>query len=283
MWKRFLFGLVAPSVLVLSSCSGNPDEDVLRVGMIPDAGASQLSVREKEPLRAYLAEALERRIELIIPTSYNATVEAIGNGSLDIAYLGGLTYVKAHEMYGAVPLVQRDIDQQFHSLFIAAPGSGIDELADLHGKTFCFGDINSTSGHLMPRAMLREAGIDPEADFASIRYTGSHPATALAVATGACDSGALDETVFRSLTDEGRLSAGDVAPFQTSEPFADYVWAARDDVPADDREAFTEALLKLRPDAHREVLEILRADKYVPASHASYQEVAEIARELGLL
>lgn len=65
--------------------------------MIPDTGATQVSIEEKGPLRDYLSRTLGQPVELVIPTSYNATVEAIGNGSLDFAYFGGLTYCKAHE------------------------------------------------------------------------------------------------------------------------------------------------------------------------------------------
>src|SRR5271170_1505228 len=94
----------------VSAAVGAPEP--LRVGMIPDAGATQVSIEEKAPLQKYLEQQLGRPVKLIIPTNYNATVEGLGNGSLDIAYLGGLTYVKAHASYGVVPLVQRDIDQQ---------------------------------------------------------------------------------------------------------------------------------------------------------------------------
>src|SRR3546814_5890821 len=71
--------------------------DALRIGMVPDAGATQVSVSEKAPLQRYLAEKIGTPVSLIIPTNYNATVEALGNGSLDVAYLGGLTYVKRSE------------------------------------------------------------------------------------------------------------------------------------------------------------------------------------------
>src|SRR5580700_11482745 len=77
----------------------------VKVGMVPDAGATQVSVEEKAPLRDYLAKAVGAKVELIIPTNYNATVEALGNASLDFAYLGALTYVKAHDRYGVLPLV----------------------------------------------------------------------------------------------------------------------------------------------------------------------------------
>src|SRR6202165_5779696 len=147
----------------------------IRVGMIPDAGATQVSIEQKRPLRDYLAAKLGRDVELVIPTNYNATVEGLGNGSLDFAYLGGLTYLKAREAYGVIPLVQRTSDKQFHSLFITQAGSTINGLADLKGKRFAFGDVNSTSGHLMPDYALTNAALDPDKDL-SVRYTGNHPA-----------------------------------------------------------------------------------------------------------
>src|SRR3546814_943451 len=77
--------------------------DALRIGMVPDAGAIQVSVSEKAPLQRYLAEKIGTPVSLIIPTNYNATVEALGYGSLDVAYLGGLTYVKVTARYGVTP------------------------------------------------------------------------------------------------------------------------------------------------------------------------------------
>src|SRR5580700_10114938 len=102
--------------------------DAVKVGMVPDAGATQVSVEEKAPLREYLAKAVGSKVELIIPTNYNATVEALGNGSLDFAYLGGLTYLQAHARYDVIPLVQRESDRAFHSLFITQTDSPIHAL-----------------------------------------------------------------------------------------------------------------------------------------------------------
>ena len=116
----------------------------IRVGMVPDAGATQVSIEEKAPLRDYLAKTIGTGVELIIPTNYNATVEALGNGSLDFAYLGALTYVKAHERYNVTPLVQRSADKNFHSLFITQSGSAIHKLADCKGKRFAFGATTRT-------------------------------------------------------------------------------------------------------------------------------------------
>ena len=280
--RKLCAAFLALMLLPLAACSSE-QEQPLRIGMIPDAGATQVSIDEKAPLQKYLADRLGRPVELVIPTNYNATVEAIGNGSLDIAYFGGLTYVKAHERYGAVPLVQREIDRKFHSLFITRTDSGIDRIEDLRGKSFCFGDVNSTSGHLIPQLVLQQAGLPADKALKSVRHTGSHPATAQAVVSGACDAGALDETVFRSLVGEGKIDGSKVKVFHTSKPFADYVWAARKDLSKADREAFTQILLGLQLGQNDAVLGILRAGKFVTASDDSYADVTRIAKELGLL
>ena len=272
--------LLIPAVLAGSSAAF-AEEPSLRVGMIPDAGATQVSIDEKAPLRDYLASATGRRVELIIPTNYNATVEALGNDSLDFAYLGGLTYVKARARYRVVPLVQRDSDREFHSLFITAADSPIRSLADLKGKSFAFGDINSTSGHLMPYAALKQAGVLPGADFA-FHYTGSHPATAKAVEAGNADAGALDETVYQAMLAEGHLDRAKVRVFYTTPPFVDYVWVAREGVGAEAREMFAQAFLALNESRDAKILSILRGTRFLRASDDEYEDLRQIARELKL-
>lgn len=270
-------------VFVLGSPASFAAPAPLRVGMIRDAGATQVSIEEKAPLQKYLEGRLGRPVQLIIPTNYNATVEGLGNGSLDVAYLGGLTFVKAKAMYGVQPLVQRDIDQRFHSLFITRADSGIAKLGDLRGKTFCFGDINSTSGHLYPYLVMKRAGVGPNAGLKSFRYTGSHPATAEAVAAGACDAGALDETVFKTLLSEGKISADKVKVFYTTSPFADYVWVARKGLEARTSQAVVDAFMRLRAGRDQQILTILRGDRYVRADNAEYADVERMAKELGLM
>jgi len=253
----------------------------IRVGMVPDAGATQVSVEEKTPLRDYLAKAMGQPVELVIPTNYNATVEALGDGSLDFAYLGGLTYIKAHARYGVVPIVQRDTDRQFHSLFITQSKSGIHSLLDLKGKQFAFGDINSTSGHLMPFNALTEAGLDPDKDM-STRYTGSHPATAKAVEAAVVDAGAVDETVYQAMLKEGKLDASKVRVFYTTPPFVDYVWVARKDVDPGTRARFGRAFLALQRPRDDKLLDILRGNVFVPAQDDEYGTLRRVASETGL-
>jgi phosphonate transport system substrate-binding protein len=256
--------------------------DHISVGMIPDAGATQVSIEQKAPLRSYLSNALGVPVDLVIPTNYNATVEALGNGSLDFAYLGALTYVKARERYGVLPLVQRALDKTFHSLFITASDSPVHSLADVRGRTFAFGDINSTSGHLIPYAELKQAGVDVD-QAVKCRYTGSHPATAKAVEMRTADAGALDETVFKSLLADRVVDSAKIRIFHTSKPFLDYVWVARKDVDASIRERFAAAFLALKSGVDDAVLAVLRGRDFVRVDDLEYAGIRSIARDLKLM
>ena len=273
---RMMFEFI--SLFLLFQAAMGADKAAINVGMIPDAGATQVSVNEKAPLKAYLEQKLGRPVNLIIPTNYNATVEALGNGSLDFAYLGGLTYIKAHARYSVVPLVQRSTDLQFRSCFITS-NSGIHSLGDLKGKTFAFGDINSTSGHLMPYLEMRQAGVDPNSAL-KYRYTGSHPATAKAVESGAVDAGALDETVYNSMISEGKLDPNKVHVFYMSKPFVDYVWVARKDVDPAMQEKFAQAFTDLKERQDDEILKILRGTNFVRANNEEYTVLRLVAEDL---
>jgi len=274
---RIVFGFI--SLFLLFQAAIGADNAPVNVGMIPDAGATQVSVTEKAPLKAYLEQKLGRQVNLIIPTNYNATVEALGNGSLDFAYLGGLTYIKAHARYSVVPLVQRSSDLQFHSCFITSSHSSIHSLGDLKGKTFAFGDINSTSGHLMPYLEMRQAGVDPDTAL-KYRYTGSHPATAKAVESGAVDAGALDESVYNSMISEGKLDPNKVHVFYMSKPFVDYVWVARKDVDPATQEKFAQAFTDLKEHQNDEILKILRGTNFVRANNEEYTVLRLVAEDL---
>jgi phosphonate transport system substrate-binding protein len=274
---------IAALVVVLFFAQGmRAGQEGFNVGMIPDAGATQVSIQEKVPLKTYLSKAMGREVNLMIPTSYNATIEALGNGSLHFAYLGGLSYLKAHKEYDVIPLVQRSVDLKFHSVFLTPVNSPIHSLKDLKGKKFAYGDINSTSGHLIPYMEMRQAGIDPDTDL-QFRYSGSHPATAKAVESGAVDAGALDESVYNSMISEGKLDKNKVRVFYNSKPFVDYVWVARKDVPAADRERFIQAFTSLKEGPDNQILQILRGKDFVRANNEEYAVLRLIAQQLRML
>jgi phosphonate transport system substrate-binding protein len=257
-------------------------DDLIRVGMIPGSGATTGSADDQKTLQSYLSDSLGVPVKLVVPKDYNATVEGLGNGSFDFAILGAVGYVKAHEKFGIVPLVQRDVDKEFHAVFITQSSSSINSLGDLKGKRFAFGDIVSTSGHVMPYRSMVEAGIDPGKDLQWSRFTGSHAATVQAVAAGVADAGSVDESVFKSLVADGKVDGSKLRVFFTTPPFVDYVWAARKEVDDAMQKKFAEAFLHLSPGRDDKVLSILRGKRFAAVTDAEYRPVRDYVKKLSL-
>ena len=288
MLSRFLSLVLAltATVLLIGSCKRGPDmaaQQRLRLTVIPTTDPGKV-IRESQPLLSYLEKETGAKIELTVPTNYAAAVEAIASDQVDIAYLGGFTYVQASKRAAVVPLVQRDRDQNFHSLFITQVDSNISNLSDLKGHTFAFGDVNSTSGHLMPEYFMRESKVDPDVIARAI-YSGGHDATALAVANKKVDAGALDETVYQRMVKDGKIDPSKVKVFYTTPPFYDYIWVARKGLDPKLAESFTAAFLKLDANdpTHKTILDLLNAAKYVKAVDSNYDKLRQAAKDSGLL
>jgi phosphonate transport system substrate-binding protein len=273
----------AIAVVVLCACTQQKEGGVLRVSMIPTTDPTK-AIRELQPLKDRLSRAAGVPVDFTIPNNYAAVVEALVNDQLDIAFLGGFTYVQAVQRASVRPLVQRERDQNFHTLFVTQPGSRIQSLNDLAGHSFAFGDVNSTSGHLMPEYYMRQANVHPQV-IAKAIYTGGHDATLLAVSSGKVDAGALDEAVFQRLTTTGKVDPKSIRVFSTTPAFFDYVWVARKGLPDARAKAVADAFLSLDASdpAQKGILDSLSASRYVPADDKSYDKLREAARTAGLL
>jgi phosphonate transport system substrate-binding protein len=273
----------AVSVAVLGATGAAQTRPKLRVSMIPTTDPGKM-LRDGHALASYLEQETGATVDMTIPTNYAAVVEAMISDQVDIAHFGGFTFVQASARAGAVPLVQREQDRAFHSLFITQPSSSIKSLADLNGHTFAFGDVNSTSGHLMPEYFMRQSKVDP-AVIQKALYTGGHDATALAVANGKVDAGAMDENVYANMIKSGKITDQQVKVFWTTPPFLDYIWAARKGLDSKLSDAFSNALLKLDAGnaAHKPMLDFLSASKYVRAKDSDYGPLRQAAKDAGLM
>ncbi|WP_127480071.1 putative selenate ABC transporter substrate-binding protein [Nocardioides pantholopis] len=279
-----------------AGAEGDGDRPVLTISAIPDQDPAELTARE-EALADYLGGTLDVEVEYVPVTDYAASVTLFGSGDLDLVFYGGLTGVQARlQTPGATVLAQRDIDAEFHSVFIANADAGIEPIADvdgldsLAGTRFTFGSESSTSGRMMPAYFLDQAGVDPAGDFAGEPgFSGSHDKTIDLVQAGSYEAGVLNTQVW-----DDRLAAGTVDQKKVVEIFRtpsyhDYHWIAGPST--DDRfgDGFTEelraALIALdgSTDEERTVLEGYGAAAVVPTEPENYDQVEEIARQLGLV
>ncbi len=286
-WSRTIRSLI--SYLLLAASVGfsgaSIADEVFRVTAIPDESPTELA-RKAAPLVKYLEQKLGVKVEFIPVTDYAAAVEALVNKKVDLAWFGGFTFVQANKRSGGkvIPIVQREEDAQFKSVFITADPS-IKSLADLKGKDFSFGSASSTSGHLMPRSFLLAAGIDPEKNFRRVAFSGAHDATIAAVSSGKVQAGALNGSVWEKFVTEKKVDTAVVRVFYTTPPYFDYNWTVHADMPAATREKLTKAMLSLdRATAEgKEILELQRATRFIPTKAENYQGIEAAAKSAGLL
>jgi phosphonate transport system substrate-binding protein len=287
-----VFNIVA-LFLLLTACGGggggsgeqgSEDPEVLRVGLIPNQNPESVEA-QYEPFGDYLSEQLGREVELTVPTSYNAVVEAMANDELDLAYYGGLTYVQARERAEVTPLITeinpRTGDTTYRSVIIVPAASQVQEVSELRGEDFAFGSVSSTSGSLYPAIMLRDAGgIDYRTDLGNFTYTNGHDATAQAVANGQVDAGGLEDRILYNLQEEGTIDPDSVRVIEESTPIEGYPWVVRDALSEDLKEDIAQAFLNIDDPA---LLDLLRAQGYERVEAGDYDYVEVQATELDLL
>lgn len=266
----------------------------LTAGAIPDQDPEQLQ-RLYTKLADYLEAELDVPVDYKPVTDYAAAVTAFKVGDLDLVWFGGLTGVQARlQVPGAEAIAQRDIDEQFHSVFIANANTDLKEfteaqdLSQLKGRTFTFGSESSTSGRLMPQYFMEEVGIDIASDFkGEVGFSGNHDTTIKLVEAGTYEVGALNEQVWLDRVAAGDVDTSKVAVIWRTPPYYDYHWVINPAVDERYGEGFTEkvqaALMALDPAVpeQKEILDLFGAERFIATTNDNYAEIEAVGRKIG--
>ena len=283
--------LLAAAVLAagLVACSSEEEPELLIAG-IPDQDVSVLEARFNG-LAEYLAEETGMSVRYVPQADYAAVVTSFKQGDIHLVWYGALTGVQARiNVPEADAIAHRPRDGEFHSVFVAAPGSGISSLDDLRGKSVTFGSESSTSGHLMPRYYLSQAGVDTETELGSISFSGSHDKTWKLVEAGSFDAGALSEAVWERRLAAGEIDTSKVDVFYRTPAYVNYHWVAHpalsEEFGEDALETITDALLTVDVDRGgqaKEIAEFFNGERFVRTSNDRYQAIEDAAREFGII
>jgi phosphonate transport system substrate-binding protein len=257
----------------------------LRLSAIPDENPQEM-LRIYTPFADYLTKEIGIPVKFTPVVDYAATVEGLAANRLDMVWYGGLTSVQAaRQAKGARRIIMRKEDAEFKSHFITRKETGIRALKDLKGKTFSFGSVSSTSGHLMPRYFMLKNGVDAEKDLSKFSFSGAHDATAAWVESGRVDAGALNFLVWDKLVETKKVDTSKVGIFWTTPPYVDYVWTVRAGVDKATIDKIVKAFLKLdynKPE-DRKLLDLHRTKGYIPAKDEDWKGIEEAAIVAGLI
>lgn len=264
---------------------GEGAPSVVRIGVLPDMSEEELR-RRYNPLLNYLSDETGLEFSLVLPADYAELLHYFGSGEVDLALFGGLTFVQAEALYQAEPLVMRDVDTRFISVFVVSNSDPVTELNDLEGKVLAFGSRLSTSGHLMPRYFLQtQKQITPEEFFSGIVYSGAHDKTAYMVRDGKVDIGAVNLEIINGMLRDGRLKQGELRVVWETPPYPDYVWAVPQHLDENTKTLLRDTYLQLdlNNEHHRQALAGLGARSFLPAGTRIFQPLQQIAANLELL
>jgi phosphonate transport system substrate-binding protein len=282
--KSKLCNLFAVGMLAISFQTAA--QTTLRISAIPDESPTELQ-RKFKPLGDYLSKETGLKVEFTPVTDYAAVVEALASKKIDMAWLGGFTYVQAKIRTNGtvIPIIQRVEDEKFTSIFIVPVGSPLKNLNELKGKTIAFGSPSSTSGHLMPRYFLMQVGINVDKDFKNVAFSGAHDATVAFVASGKAEVGVLNASVWEKLNESKNPNALKARVLTVTPPYFDYNWTVRGDLEPALVKKISDAFLKLDANnaTYKELMELQRASKYIPTKPSNYDDIEKAARSAGLI
>ena len=226
------------------------DPDVLRVALLPDEDAATI-IKQNQGLKDYLASKLNKNIKIVVTTDYSSMIEAMRFGRLEMGYFGPLSYTLAKSKADIEPFAARKKkgSTTYHSVLIGNKASGVSTIADVKGKQVAYGDIASTSSHLIPKKMLLDSGLEAKKDYTE------------------------------TLVERGLISLGKVVVLQVSKPYPQYPWAMRSNLKSELKVAIRNAFISLK---EKKILKPFKAEGFGAVTDKHYDVIRDLSKALNL-
>ena len=290
--KKNISSIAVLCLLLLVNHSTFADDmgKVLKIGLLPDDN-TEIILDRFEPVRLRIEKEIDCAVKVAIPAmgknhSYEDLVNALIEGKIDLAYLGGFSYVKAASKIPTTLIAMRKKDTKFRSYFIAQRSLNIKSLTDLKGHSFTFGSSSSTSGHLMPRHFLIKKGITPEKDFKGAeQYSGTHGNTLRMVMSGQVDAGVLNSNVYDRYLQEGKINTDKIEVVWVTPGYSDYIWVASETFNKNVKDKLSNFFINLTPGSleDNKILKSLEADYYISPKRKMFSKLKEVAIKLNMI
>lgn len=277
---RVLGTFLSAFAVCVSAAEADESQDITLTFGVYQTDKASVMYRQFTPIIKQLENELQERanrsarIHVVIFKTYSEANDALVAGEVDFVRFGPASYVIAKNREPGLSLLameQKDGERRFCGVIVVRTDSPIENLADLAGKRFAFGDENSTIGRYLAQAELVKAGVHAR-DLTHYEYLGRHDLVAKAVSLGDFDAGSIKENTFAKLAADGKLRV--LLKFDNvTKP-----WIARAGLDPELVEHLKESLLAV-DDA--DALKSLKFSGFVPASDEDYQFVREGMCESG--
>ena len=267
------------------------------IGLLGGENA-QDRLTSNECLRAYAEETIGVPVKLFAPADYDGVIQGLLGGTIDMAWLGASSYAKVYLTDPEavdVALVKTNLDGSFtyHSIGFARKDAGIASLADAKGKTFGFGDPNSTSGYLVPLVEIpKEIGMKMEEYFAEVKFTGGHEQTIVAVNNGDVQAGVswadglgnwedgYNSGALRKAVDAGLVDMNDLVEIWKSSPIPEGPVVLRRALPDDVKTKMIDLVKGLHAKDAECAYGVAAGETagFAPVTHDAYATIIEVRK-----
>jgi phosphate/phosphite/phosphonate ABC transporter binding protein len=233
--------------------------------------------------------------DYVLFSNYEAQVDALLAGAIDIAWNTNLAYVRVHRRTDGQcrVLAMRDTDLEFTTVIISRADAGIESLSDLKGKRFALGSRDSGQAAILPAYFLKREGINPESDMQTIRFdldVGKHGDTGTsevevlnAIHRGEADAGAVGDQYWARVLSEGLVDRSKVKAIWTSPPYCHCNFTVLPERYREDIEQWTEVLLQMNynnPD-HRQIMDLEGLKRWVKPRLDGYKPLFQAVEATG--
>jgi phosphonate transport system substrate-binding protein len=264
--------------------------------VVPAENASGVTERFT-PFVNYLSKELGIKVNLRVANDYAAVIEGQRAGNIQIGYFGPASFARARltgvKTDAFIIDVNSDGSKGYYSVFYVLAKSRYQKLEGLKGKNLGLVDPNSTSGNNMPRFKMNQMGIDPDAFFSKVVFTGSHENAVLALAQGTVDVAANwwnaeDDSNLTRMLNKNMVRSADGTPMKKedfriiakSDLIINSPTAYLSDLPDDMKAAIKQAFLDA-PQKEPETFKKLSDGKnrpWVPVSNDDYNKTIELIK-----
>jgi phosphonate transport system substrate-binding protein len=295
--------LAASVALLVSTLFANAEDwkakyPELTFAVVPSENATGV-IERYTPYMGYLSRQLGVKVNLRVASDYAAVIEGQRSGNIHIASYGSAAFARAliTGVKTEAFALEQNIDGTtgYYSVFYVLANSPYKTIADVKGKSLGLVDPNSTSGNNVPRLMLDKQGIDPEAYFGKVIFTGSHENAVVALVQGTIHVAANswnapnDSTLTRMIrkgmlknADGSSMKYEDFRIIATSDPILNGPLAYLSDLPTDLKLAIEDAYFGARtndPEAFGKLSDGKMArDGWTPARTEQWQPVVDLVK-----
>lgn len=225
----------------------------------------------------YLSRKLGEKVIATQRRSYQEILTLMKYGVVDFAWVCGYPYVMNEKILQLIAVPRHLGKPLYQSFLIVHADSKYQNLGDLRGKIHAFSDIDSNSGHLVPRYILSRINTTPEVFFSTYFFTYSHENVIRSVAAGLSDSGSVDGYIWSAINESNSRLAGKTRIIHRSDYYGFPPIVSLKSFPAEKKMRIRNVFIEMKNDAEGvKILSELYLDGFTAEKSSLFDGIRKI-------